>query len=59
VWEKVHNSAADAEEYNLDRKQVVLSTLMTLARATECDVPPAGLDHRHEKARATREARRR
>jgi DNA polymerase-3 subunit delta' len=34
VWEKVHRSAADAEEYNLDRKQVVLSTLMTLARAT-------------------------
>lgn len=34
VWEKVEHSAADAEEYNLDRKQVVLSTLMTLARAT-------------------------
>jgi DNA polymerase III subunit delta' len=34
VWEKVERSAADAEEYNLDRKQVVLSTLMTLARAT-------------------------
>ncbi len=34
VWEKVEHSAADAEEYNLDRKQVVLSALMTLARAT-------------------------
>jgi len=34
VWEKVAHSSADAEEYNLDRKQVVLSTLMTLARAT-------------------------
>jgi len=34
VWEKVERSVADAEEYNLDRKQVVLSTLMTLARAT-------------------------
>jgi DNA polymerase-3 subunit delta' len=34
VWEKIENSSADAEEYNLDRKQVVLSTLMTLARAT-------------------------
>jgi DNA polymerase-3 subunit delta' len=34
VWEKIEHSAADAEEYNLDRKQVVLSTLMTLARAT-------------------------
>ena len=34
VWEKVERSSADAEELNLDRKQVVLSTLMTLARAT-------------------------
>ncbi len=34
VWEKTHASTSDAEEYNLDRKQVVLSTFMTLARAT-------------------------
>ncbi len=34
VWEKAQTSAADAEEYNLDRKQVVLSIFMTLARAT-------------------------
>jgi DNA polymerase-3 subunit delta' len=33
VWEKVEQSAADADEYNLDRKQVVLSVFMTLARA--------------------------
>jgi DNA polymerase-3 subunit delta' len=34
VWEKTHASTSNAEEYNLDRKQVVLSTFMTLARAT-------------------------
>jgi DNA polymerase-3 subunit delta' len=34
VWEKAAQSSADAEELNLDRKQVVLSILMTLARAT-------------------------
>ncbi len=34
VWEKVAQSSGDAEELNLDRKQVVLSILMTLARAT-------------------------
>ena len=34
VWEKVSQSATLAEELNLDRKQVVLSILMTLARAT-------------------------
>jgi DNA polymerase-3 subunit delta' len=33
VWEKVAQSSADAEEFNLDRKQVVLSIFMTLARA--------------------------
>jgi DNA polymerase-3 subunit delta' len=33
VWEKVDQSAADADEYNLERKQVVLSVFMTLARA--------------------------
>ncbi|MBN8997020.1 MAG: DNA polymerase III subunit delta' [Rhizobiales bacterium] len=34
VWEKARESAAEAEELNLDRKQVALSILMTLARAT-------------------------
>jgi DNA polymerase-3 subunit delta' len=34
VWEKLAQSSGDAEELNLDRKQVVLSILMTLARAT-------------------------
>lgn len=34
VWENARQSAAEAEDLNLDRKQVVLSTLMTLARAT-------------------------
>jgi DNA polymerase-3 subunit delta' len=34
VWEKVNRSAAEAEALNLDRKQVVLSIFMTLARAT-------------------------
>lgn len=33
VWEKVNDSAAQAEELNLDRKQVVLSVLMSLAHA--------------------------
>lgn len=33
VWEKVNGSAAEAEELNLDRKQVVLSVLMSLAHA--------------------------
>jgi DNA polymerase-3 subunit delta' len=33
VWEKVNDSSAEAEELNLDRKQVVLSILMTLGRA--------------------------
>ena len=33
VWEKLNRSAAEAEGLNLDRKQVVLSTFMTLARA--------------------------
>jgi len=34
VWEKVQLSSEDAEEYNLDRKQLVLSIFMTLARET-------------------------
>jgi DNA polymerase-3 subunit delta' len=34
VWEKVTQSSDLAEALNLDRKQVVLSTFMTLARAT-------------------------
>ena len=34
VWEKLNRSAAAADELNLDRKQVVLSVFMTLARAT-------------------------
>jgi DNA polymerase-3 subunit delta' len=34
VWEKVEQISAEADEYNLDRKQVVLNILMTLARAT-------------------------
>ncbi len=34
VWEKIEQSSADAEELNLDRKQVVLSILMALARAS-------------------------
>jgi DNA polymerase-3 subunit delta' len=34
VWENARQSAAEAEDLNLDRKQVVLSILMTLARAT-------------------------
>ena len=34
VWEKANQSATLAETLNLDRKQVVLSILMTLARAT-------------------------
>jgi DNA polymerase-3 subunit delta' len=34
VWDKVRLSSDDAEEYNLDRKQVVLSIFMTLARET-------------------------
>jgi DNA polymerase III subunit delta' len=33
VWEKVNDSAAEAEELNLDRKQVVLSALMSLTNA--------------------------
>ena len=33
VWEKVEQSSAEAEDLNLDRKQVVLAILMTLARA--------------------------
>ena len=34
VWDKVEQSSAEAEALNLDRKQVVLAILMTLARAT-------------------------
>jgi DNA polymerase-3 subunit delta' len=34
VWEKVNNSSDLANALNLDRKQVVLSIFMTLARAT-------------------------
>lgn len=34
VWENARQSAAEADDLNLDRKQVVLSILMTLARAT-------------------------
>jgi DNA polymerase III subunit delta' len=34
VWEKVNRSAAQADELNLDRKQLVLSIFMTLAHAT-------------------------
>ena len=34
VWEKVNHSSDLAEALNLDRKQVVLSIFMTLARAT-------------------------
>jgi len=34
VWEKVSRSFAATEELNLDRKQFVLTSLMTLARAT-------------------------
>jgi DNA polymerase-3 subunit delta' len=34
VWEKIAASATEAEDLNLDRKQVVLSILMTFARAT-------------------------
>ncbi len=34
VWEKAEQSSAEAEELNLDRKQVVLAILMTLACAT-------------------------
>ena len=33
VWEKVEQSSAEADDLNLDRKQVVLTILMTLARA--------------------------
>ena len=33
VWEKVTQSSTEAEDLNLDRKQVVLSILMSLARA--------------------------
>jgi DNA polymerase-3 subunit delta' len=33
VWEKVAQSSTEADDLNLDRKQVVLSILMTLARA--------------------------
>lgn len=33
VWDKVAQSSAEAEDLNLDRKQVVLSILMSLARA--------------------------
>ncbi len=33
VWEKVRQSSTEAEGLNLDRKQVVLSILMSLARA--------------------------
>jgi DNA polymerase-3 subunit delta' len=33
VWEKAADSAFQAEEYNLDRKQVVLQIFMALARA--------------------------
>ncbi|MEQ8701552.1 MAG: DNA polymerase III subunit delta' [Bauldia litoralis] len=34
VWEKVNETAAEAEALNLDRKQVVLSILMSFAQAT-------------------------
>jgi DNA polymerase-3 subunit delta' len=34
VWDKVALSTRDAEELNLDRKQVVLQIFMTLADAT-------------------------
>jgi DNA polymerase-3 subunit delta' len=34
VWEKVAQSSTEADDLNLDRKQVVLSILMSLARAT-------------------------
>ena len=34
VWEKVQASSAEADELNLDRKQVVLSIFTTLAHAT-------------------------
>jgi DNA polymerase-3 subunit delta' len=33
VWEKITDSSTEAEDLNLDRKQVVLSILMSLARA--------------------------
>ncbi|MGV8838741.1 MAG: DNA polymerase III subunit delta' [Bauldia sp.] len=33
VWEKAADSAFQAEEYNLDRKQVILQIFMALARA--------------------------
>ena len=33
VWEKVAQSSFEADDLNLDRKQVVLSILMSLARA--------------------------
>jgi DNA polymerase-3 subunit delta' len=33
VWDKVARSSTEAEDLNLDRKQVVLSILMSLARA--------------------------
>jgi DNA polymerase-3 subunit delta' len=33
VWEKVAQSSTEADDLNLDRKQVVLSILMSLARA--------------------------
>ncbi len=33
VWDKVAQSSTEAEDLNLDRKQVVLSILMSLARA--------------------------
>jgi hypothetical protein len=34
VWENVRRSSTLADALNLDRKQAVLSILMTLARAT-------------------------
>ena len=34
VWENLRTSAALTDEYNLDRKRTVLTTLMSLARAT-------------------------
>jgi DNA polymerase-3 subunit delta' len=34
VWEKLAQSSAFTDEYNLDRKRTVLSILMSLARAT-------------------------
>ena len=34
VWENLRNSAAQTDEYNLDRKRTVLTILMSLARAT-------------------------